>query len=233
METPRSALMDLSFGTLRRYGRVQAIVREMSRHVSADIVLGRAALVLDPGARKRTIRRAHSRSSGGRCLRLARKMECEGLCERRAPQIPAGAGFRCRRIEKDPEACYQHPPGGSRSSRSPILSNGKACLKPATFIRRCALRVNRRRQDVGGVSDATSRDGNRFQARGRLRASPRKTRPGSEVARIRSGRCFGPGCRRTTRGALSGSGRRTPRARCVRRAWRQERAYSGERRRRA
>ena len=31
-ETPRSALIDLTHGTLRRYGRVQAIVHALSHH---------------------------------------------------------------------------------------------------------------------------------------------------------------------------------------------------------
>ena len=38
-ESPRAALIDLTHGTLRRYGRVQAIVRLLSRREGADPVL--------------------------------------------------------------------------------------------------------------------------------------------------------------------------------------------------
>ncbi|HEX6064147.1 MAG TPA: hypothetical protein VFZ04_07995, partial [Longimicrobiales bacterium] len=36
IEAPRAALLDLTHGTLRRYGRVQAIVRELSRRGEPD-----------------------------------------------------------------------------------------------------------------------------------------------------------------------------------------------------
>jgi 16S rRNA (cytosine967-C5)-methyltransferase len=36
---PRAALIDLTHGTLRRYGRVQAIVRELSQRGTADVLL--------------------------------------------------------------------------------------------------------------------------------------------------------------------------------------------------
>jgi 16S rRNA (cytosine967-C5)-methyltransferase len=36
MDTPRAALIDLTHGTLRRYGRVQAIVRQLSRRERGD-----------------------------------------------------------------------------------------------------------------------------------------------------------------------------------------------------
>jgi len=38
-ETPRAALIDLTHGTLRRYGRVQAIVRQLSRRASGDALV--------------------------------------------------------------------------------------------------------------------------------------------------------------------------------------------------
>ena len=37
--TPRAVLIDLTHGTLRRYGRVQAIVRQLSRRASGDAVV--------------------------------------------------------------------------------------------------------------------------------------------------------------------------------------------------
>ena len=36
LDTPRGALIDLTHGTLRRYGRVQAIVRHLSRRASGE-----------------------------------------------------------------------------------------------------------------------------------------------------------------------------------------------------
>jgi 16S rRNA (cytosine967-C5)-methyltransferase len=38
-ETPRAALIDLTHGTLRRYGRVQAIVRQLSRREQGDALV--------------------------------------------------------------------------------------------------------------------------------------------------------------------------------------------------
>src|SRR5207247_904780 len=38
-ETPRSALIDLTHGTLRRYGRVQALVGELSRRGRPDALV--------------------------------------------------------------------------------------------------------------------------------------------------------------------------------------------------
>ena len=38
-DAPRAALLDLTHGTLRRYGRVQAIVRSLSHRGAADATL--------------------------------------------------------------------------------------------------------------------------------------------------------------------------------------------------
>src|SRR5437868_6088582 len=38
-ESPRAALLDLTHGTLRRYGRVQGIVRELSHRGHADALV--------------------------------------------------------------------------------------------------------------------------------------------------------------------------------------------------
>ena len=65
-DTPRAALLDLTHGTLRRYGRVQAIVAELSRRGAPDRAGRGAAVVLAVRARIRALR-AITPSSTRRC----------------------------------------------------------------------------------------------------------------------------------------------------------------------
>ncbi len=127
-ETPRSALIDLTHGTLRRFGRVQAIVRTLSHREQADPVL--AALLwcslyaLESGRYADYTVVDQAVRAGSMLEKWAAKGYINALLRaylRERRSIDA-------RIAADPEARYQHPRWWVEALRS----------APATIIRRCA-----------------------------------------------------------------------------------------------
>ena len=147
-ETPRAALIDLTHGTLRRYGRVQAIVRLLSRRDSADPVLhallwcsiyalesGRYAdyTVVDQAVRAcGTLERWSAKGYVNALLRAY-------LRERASLEA---------RMQSDPEARYQHPRWWIDLLRAAYPAQWEAVLAAGNAHPPMGLRVNRRRLGV-------------------------------------------------------------------------------------
>src|SRR4029079_19824107 len=107
--TPRAALLDLTYGTLRRYGRVQKISAHLARRGSADPLL--QALLWCSIYALESGRYADYTvvDQGVRACRLLEKWNAKGYVN----AVLRGA-LRSRTavkatIEATPEACPQHP----------------------------------------------------------------------------------------------------------------------------
>jgi 16S rRNA (cytosine967-C5)-methyltransferase len=147
-ETPRAALIDLTHGTLRRYGRVQAIVRLLSRRETADPVLhallwcslyalesGRYAdyTVVDQAVRAcGTLERWSAKGYVNAVLRAY-------LRERASLDA---------RMQSDAEAHYQHPRWWIELLRGAYPGQWEAVLAAGNAHPPMCLRVNRRRFGV-------------------------------------------------------------------------------------
>ncbi len=149
-ETPRSALLDISHGTLRRYGRVQAIVRALSHRGRADPIVeallwcslyalesGRYAeyTVVDQAVRAGAM--LEKWSAKGYVNAMLRGY----LRERRSIEA---------RIAADPEARYQHPGWWSAALRAAYPVDWEGILAAGNTHPPMCLRVNRRRGQVAG-----------------------------------------------------------------------------------
>jgi 16S rRNA (cytosine967-C5)-methyltransferase len=144
-ETPRAALLDLTHGTLRRYGRVQRVVRELSRQERSDplveALLWCSLYALESGryAEYTVVDQAV------RACTLLEKWNAKGYVNALLRGSLRSRAMLESRVAADQEACHQHPrwwidllraayPGGWEQ----ILANGNR--HPPM-----ALRVNRRR----------------------------------------------------------------------------------------
>ena len=147
-ESPRAALIDLTHGTLRRYGRVQALVRLLSRREGADPVLhallwcslyalesGRYAdyTVVDQAVRAcGALERWSAKGYVNAVLRAY-------LRERASLEA---------RLQSDPEARYQHPGWWIDLLRTAYPGQWEAVLAAGNAHPPMCLRVNRRRMEV-------------------------------------------------------------------------------------
>ncbi len=146
--TPRAVLIDLAHGTLRRYGRVQAIVRELSHRGRTDAIVeallwcslyalesGRYAdyTVVDQAVRACSA--LERWSANGYVNALLR-----GYLRQRV-SLEA-------RIQADPEACHQHPRWWIELLRQAYPAQWSAVLAAGNAHPPMSLRVNRRRCSV-------------------------------------------------------------------------------------
>ena len=147
-ETPRAALIDLTHGTLRRYGRVQAIVRQLSRRERGDALTeallwcslyalesGRYAdyTVVDQAVRAcAALERWSAKGYVNALLR--------GYLRERA-SLEA-------RIQGDAEARYQHPRWWIDVLRQAYPEQWEKILAAGNSHPPMCLRVNRRRASV-------------------------------------------------------------------------------------
>lgn len=143
--TPRSALLDLTHGTLRRYGRVQTLVKELSRREPDDALLqallwcslyalesGRYAeyTVVDQAVRACNL--LEKWNAKGYVNALLR-----GAIRRRATLESV--------IERNPEARYQHPGWWIDTVRAAYPAHWEEVLAAGNLHPPMTLRVNRRR----------------------------------------------------------------------------------------
>lgn len=153
VETPRAALIDLTHGTLRRYGRVQAIVRQLSRRASGDALvealLWCSLYALESGRyAEYTVVDQAVRACG-----LLERWNAKGyvnavlrgyLRERRSLEA---------RIQADPEARYQHPRWWIEILRAAYPAEAQAVLEAGNSHPPMCLRVNRRRASLGSYQE--------------------------------------------------------------------------------
>jgi 16S rRNA (cytosine967-C5)-methyltransferase len=147
-ETPRAALIDLTHGTLRRYGRVQAIVRALSRHGRPDALVeallwcslyalesGRYAeyTVVDQAVRA--------------CAALER-WSAKGYVNALLRGFLRERGSLEARMHADAEARYQHPRWWIDLLKQNYAEHWEEILAAGNTHPPMCLRVNRRRLSV-------------------------------------------------------------------------------------
>lgn len=147
-QTSRAALIDLAHGTLRRYGRVQAIIRALSRGGRTDplveALLWCSLYALESG------RYAHYTvvDQAVRACGMLERWPAKGFVNaalraflRERPTLEA-------RIGNDEEARYQHPHWWIETLRRDHPAAWQAVLEAGNSHPPMCLRVNRRRCDA-------------------------------------------------------------------------------------
>jgi 16S rRNA (cytosine967-C5)-methyltransferase len=146
-ETPRAALLDLSHGTLRRYGRVQAIVRELSRRDRTDsmveALLWCALYALESGryADYTVVDQAV------RACALLERWGAKGYVNALLRAFLRERGSLEARLQAHPEARYQHPRWWIDLLRS-RYAEWEHILAAGNIHPPMCLRVNRQRLSV-------------------------------------------------------------------------------------
>lgn len=153
-ETPRGALIDLTHGTLRRYGRVQRVVRELSRQEHSDplveALLWCSLYALESGryAEYTVVDQAV------RACALLEKWNAKGYVNAVLRGFLRGRATLESRIAADEEARYQHPRWWIELLRAAYPSDWEQVLAAGNSHPPMALRVNRRRS---GLADYEAR----------------------------------------------------------------------------
>jgi len=144
-ETPRAALLDLTHGTLRRYGRVQRVVRELSRQESSDplveALLWCSLYALESGryAEYTVVDQAV------RACALLEKWTAKGYVNAVLRGSLRSRAMLESRIAADEEARYQHPRWWIDLVRAAYPAQWEQVLAAGNSHPPMALRVNRRR----------------------------------------------------------------------------------------
>jgi 16S rRNA (cytosine967-C5)-methyltransferase len=158
-DTPRAAQLDLTHGTLRRYGRVQALVRELSRRGRpeplVEALLWCALYALESG-------RYAEYTVVDQAVRACR------MLERWKATDYVNAALRTylrqrqsleSRIAREPEARYQHPAWWIELVRTAYPNSWQAVLEEGNTHPPMALRVNRRRATLAAYEARLAAEG--------------------------------------------------------------------------
>ena len=144
----RAALIDITHGALRRYGRVQAIVSELSRRSRPDAVvealLWCSLYALDSGryAEYTVVDQAV------RACTMLERWTAKGYVNALLRGFLRQRATLESRIERDPAARYQHPRWWTDLVRSSYPQEWVAVLDQGNRPPPMCLRVNRRRSSV-------------------------------------------------------------------------------------
>jgi len=147
-ETPRAALIELTHGTLRRYGRVQAIVRELSRRGRPDALLEAllwcSLYALESGryAEYTVVDQAV------RACALLERWSAKGYVNALLRGFLRERGSLETRINADAEARYQHPRWWIDLLKQNYPEHWEEVLAAGNTHPPMCLRVNRRRASV-------------------------------------------------------------------------------------
>lgn len=150
---PRAALIDVTHGTLRRYGRSQAIVRALARQSQADplveALLWCALYVLESGRHAQyTVVDQAVRACG-----LLEKWPSKGFVNALLRRFLRERRLIDRRLQDDPQAHYQHPIWWIDRLRDAYPDCWASVLEAGNLHPPMCLRVNRRRADPQAVRD--------------------------------------------------------------------------------
>lgn len=144
----RAALMDLAYGTLRRYGRVQALVRALSRRSAPDpliqALLWCALYALESG---RYAAYTVVDQAVRACVRL-RQSGAKGYVNALLRARLRGAGALEARLAADPVALHQHPRWWLERVRAAYPGAWERILAAGNSRPPMCLRVNVRRVSV-------------------------------------------------------------------------------------
>jgi len=145
MATPRGALIDLTHGTLRRYGRVQAIVRQLSRRERGDPV---AEALLWCSLYALESARYADYAVVDQAVRACAPLErwsAKGYVNALLRGYLRERASLETRIQGDPEARYQHPRWWIELLKTAYPKHWEAVLAAGNSHPPMCLRVNRRR----------------------------------------------------------------------------------------
>ena len=145
--TPRAALIDLTHGTLRRYGRVQKIVAELSKRPGSDALLEAllwcSLYALESGRYAQyTVVDQAVRAAG-----LLQKWAAKGYVNAVLRGALRGKAMLEARIAADPQALHQHPRWWIDAVRAAYPSQWQPILAAGNSHPPMCLRVNRSRVD--------------------------------------------------------------------------------------
>jgi 16S rRNA (cytosine967-C5)-methyltransferase len=157
--SPRSALIDLTHGTLRRYGRVQCIVRELSHRGRSDTLVEAliwcAIYALESGRyTDYTVVDQAVRACG-----LAEKWSAKGYVNAVLRGYLRRRAALAGRIAADFESRYQHPMWWVEAVRGAHRDCWESILEAGNSHPPMCLRVNRRRQRVDEYQSHLSASG--------------------------------------------------------------------------
>jgi 16S rRNA (cytosine967-C5)-methyltransferase len=145
VDTPRAALIDLTHGTLRRYGRVQAIVRQLSRRTKGDplveALLWCSLYAFESGRyAEYTVVDQAVRACG-----LLERWNAKGYVNAVLRGFLRERGSLEARLQADPEARHQHPAWWIDLLRAAYPADWQAVLAAGNSHPPMSLRINRRR----------------------------------------------------------------------------------------
>jgi 16S rRNA (cytosine967-C5)-methyltransferase len=201
-ETPRAALLDLTHGTLRRYGRVQRVVRELSRQEHSDplveALLWCSLYALESGryAEYTVVDQAV------RACALLEKWNAKGYVNALLRGSLRSSAMLEARIAADQEACHQHPRWWIDLLRAAYPGQWEQILANGNRHPPMALRVNQRRIGLTEYEARLATDGILAQRVGEAlvveRPLPAERLPGfaagevsvQDAAAQRSARCL-------------------------------------------
>jgi 16S rRNA (cytosine967-C5)-methyltransferase len=144
----RGALLDLTHGTLRRYGRSQALVRELARRGRPDATLEAllwcAFYALESGRyTEYTVV-----DQAVRACALLERWSAKGFVNGMLRSFLRQRGSLEARIAADPEARHQHPGWWIEALRAAYPGQWQEVIAAGNSRPPMTLRVNRRRSDV-------------------------------------------------------------------------------------
>jgi 16S rRNA (cytosine967-C5)-methyltransferase len=159
VSTPRAALIDLTHGTLRRYGRVQAIVRQLSRQERGDplveALLWCSLYALESGRyAEYTVVDQAVRACG-----LLERWNAKGYVNALLRGFLRERVSLEARIQAAIEARYQHPRWWIELLRAAYPAQAEAVLAAGNSHPPMCLRVNRRRASVAQYQEKLQQAG--------------------------------------------------------------------------
>jgi 16S rRNA (cytosine967-C5)-methyltransferase len=157
--TSRGALIDLTHGTLRRYGRVQALVRELSARGRADerveALLWCALYAIESGRyREHTVV-----DQAVKACTLLEQWSVKGYVNALLRRFLRERSAIEAALAPDEVALYQHPRWWIDSVRTTYRVGWQAILAAGNSHPPMCLRVNRRRSDLQAYEAELSRQG--------------------------------------------------------------------------
>ncbi|HEU4352156.1 MAG TPA: 16S rRNA (cytosine(967)-C(5))-methyltransferase RsmB [Burkholderiales bacterium] len=146
--TPRATLIDLTHGTLRRYGRVQAIVRELSHRGGGDVTVEALLWCSLYALESRRYADYTVVDQAVRACSALERWSAKGYVNALLRGYLRERASLEARIQADPEARYQHPQWWMELVRQAYPAQWSAVLTAGNMHPPMCLRVNRRRSSV-------------------------------------------------------------------------------------
>jgi 16S rRNA (cytosine967-C5)-methyltransferase len=149
-ETPRAVLIDLTHGTLRRYGRVQALVKELSRRGRPDALVEALLWCSLYALESRRYAEYTVVDQAVRACAALERWSAKGYVNALLRAFLRERGSLETRIHADAEARYQHPRWWIDLLKQDYPEHWEEVLAAGNTHPPMCLRVNQRRSSVLG-----------------------------------------------------------------------------------